>query len=419
MFKAQVLRRNFSLFNRVPTSRIIQAAARDGHETFHIQRVRIKKPFFRRSRLVGLAFCVAGYSALQRALDGEEEAERDQNHANRPQRRDSSGGEIKNDDEEQEQDEEDEDVLLFLPTGLSRPRPQTYYKGSDPEWQEFIRIAPDRKRMDRLRAELVFMARDAVSKSPAYRLRLGKVNMTTGVAWLETKFPDGPPVEFERPGIEITEELTARWSTRPVNEIHHRRLSNILVPTAAANSLYGDTRVKVSRKWRELKRYVGWDVKPQSTAPWTLVTGVPDSPSTGSHSPRAATANSPAGSPLAPSTTNDHQAQSAPPTPSSQKESTPALSSSPDAPKRINIVLPNLSFFRRSFQKQYHPLRDMQPPRGTFIMHGLIEIIGTKARMTVDVAAVYDPKTARYIMLTAKMRSLTDLKQVPKGGPGP
>ena len=49
MFKAQVLRRNFSLFNRVPYSRIVRSAARDGHESVIIQRVRIHEPFFSKS----------------------------------------------------------------------------------------------------------------------------------------------------------------------------------------------------------------------------------------------------------------------------------------------------------------------------------------------------------------------------------
>lgn len=49
MLKAQVLRRNFSLFNRVPYSRIVRSAARDGHESVIIQRVRIQRPFFSKS----------------------------------------------------------------------------------------------------------------------------------------------------------------------------------------------------------------------------------------------------------------------------------------------------------------------------------------------------------------------------------
>jgi hypothetical protein len=49
MLPARVLRRNFSLFNRVPYGRIARSAARDGHETITIHRVHISKPVMSRS----------------------------------------------------------------------------------------------------------------------------------------------------------------------------------------------------------------------------------------------------------------------------------------------------------------------------------------------------------------------------------
>lgn len=35
-------------------------------------------------------------------------------------------------------------LLLQVPIGLPHPQPRTYYKGSDPEWQAFKRIAQDK-----------------------------------------------------------------------------------------------------------------------------------------------------------------------------------------------------------------------------------------------------------------------------------
>lgn len=34
----------------------------------------------------------------------------------------------------------------FIPLGLARQRPQTFYKGSDPEWQSFVEFSHDKKR---------------------------------------------------------------------------------------------------------------------------------------------------------------------------------------------------------------------------------------------------------------------------------
>jgi hypothetical protein len=64
------------------------------------------------------------------------------------------GGAVKGEDSEDEDDEEDDydDALIFLPTGFSRPRPQTYYKGSDPEWQEFKKVATDRPRVVKIQS---------------------------------------------------------------------------------------------------------------------------------------------------------------------------------------------------------------------------------------------------------------------------
>jgi hypothetical protein len=59
----------------------------------------------------------------------------------------SNGGE----EEEGQEDDDYDDALVFLPTGFSRPRPQTYYKGSDPEWQEFKKIVMDRARVEKIR----------------------------------------------------------------------------------------------------------------------------------------------------------------------------------------------------------------------------------------------------------------------------
>jgi hypothetical protein len=54
--------------------------------------------------------------------------------------------------DEEVDDDEEEDVLLFLPTGFSRPRPRTFYKGSDPEWKEFSKVASDRPRVEKIRS---------------------------------------------------------------------------------------------------------------------------------------------------------------------------------------------------------------------------------------------------------------------------
>lgn len=55
--------------------------------------------------------------------------------------------------QEVEEEEDEEEALLFLPTGFSRPAKKTFYKGTDPEWQEFRKLATDRPRVERIRGK--------------------------------------------------------------------------------------------------------------------------------------------------------------------------------------------------------------------------------------------------------------------------
>lgn len=41
---------------------------------------------------------------------------------------------------------------IFIPLGFTRQRPQTFYKGSDPEWQSFLEFRRDRDREKAVRS---------------------------------------------------------------------------------------------------------------------------------------------------------------------------------------------------------------------------------------------------------------------------
>lgn len=54
-------------------------------------------------------------------------------------------------DDDWDEDEEYEDDALFIPLGWTKPVPRRFYKGSDPEWQEFRKVAADQKRHEQIR----------------------------------------------------------------------------------------------------------------------------------------------------------------------------------------------------------------------------------------------------------------------------
>ena len=69
---------------------------------------------------------------------------------------DKATGSKKTQDETGEQTEEGEEEVdipetmpedaIFIPLGFARQRPETFYKGTDPEWQSFIEYRKDRER---------------------------------------------------------------------------------------------------------------------------------------------------------------------------------------------------------------------------------------------------------------------------------
>ena len=427
MFKPHVFRRSFSLFRRAPTSAAVQSAAYNGHPAIRVQRVRIRQRLFTKTRLVGTVVVAVGAWKLVDWLDDEVDDEGEMAHTARRVQRppmpqqdasDHAGGQEVADEEEEEYDEDeeededdddddDDDSLIFFPTGFSRPRPRRFYRGSDPEWQTFARLAPDRQRLDKIRGELVSMVRDLATKNPRFGMHLGKIDARKGNIWIEVKFPDGPPLEYERPGIELTEDLTFRKTTRPVHELHHKKLANILMPTNTLTSVLYDMKRRALASWENLCKYTGMAGSTKSTT-HDIIKGLPTTPIMSGHPIQTPTTPN---TPVLPASANTEK-QAGPPT-----HANPALEklglSLPD-PKQVPTM--DLAYFRQTFRKNNRPMT-IEPPRGTFVVSGLIEIIGDRAKMTLDVMSLYDPNIGKYVMLQARVRSMTQYKQKPKGGP--
>ncbi|KAF1932042.1 uncharacterized protein M421DRAFT_55160 [Didymella exigua CBS 183.55] len=407
MFKAQVLRRGFSVFNRVPTSRIVQSAARHGHETITIHRVRIRKPFLSRQRLVGAVAIAAAAYGLGQYLGLEVEIE----EAEVEERRKPGRWKKQDEGEEGEEDEDEEeydDAILFLPTGFSRLKPKTFYRGSDPEWQEFKKVTQDKARIERIRRELVTMVRT----SPGLKEKLGEIDHKRGRAWIEFRFPEGPPPEYERPGYELTEDLEWRKTTRDVEPMHHHRLKKLLYPTAAAGAVYEDTKKKAVRSWNEFEVYMGWAEKTtvptvQQTIQQVGNTTPPPSPAT---PPGTAAPASPFGAAL-PGATQQPAGQPSPPAAGTGKDL--ASITLPDA-KALTL---DLGQFRKEFHKANHKGVQHHIPRGAFGVFALIEVCGSKARLTMNVLGIYDPKVGRYVAMNANVWNQVANRQSPRGGP--
>lgn len=55
---------------------------------------------------------------------------------------------------EEEADDEDEEPILFMPFPFTtKTLPQPPYKGTDPEWQEFLKLNKDAKKQKEIKSE--------------------------------------------------------------------------------------------------------------------------------------------------------------------------------------------------------------------------------------------------------------------------
>lgn len=229
--------------------------------------------------------------------------------------------------------------------------------------------------------------------------------------WVEFRFPDGPPTEYERPGFELTEELQWRRATRPVEEAHHRRLNRILYPTEATHALYNDTKRKAAQSWKAMKVYMRWEDAPATESMEQFIQRINQQRLASSGSGDPSTGAMP--SPMSPSSAKD----------ASQPVATPPTEPVDGTAKDLGFVLPdpkkltmNLGRFRADMKKAFQPT-DVQVPRGSFLVMGLVEVYGDRARMTLNVIAAYDPKQGRYVSLKAGVWNLVEHRQHPKGGP--
>lgn len=121
----------------------------------------------------------------------------------------------------EDEEGEEEETGLFIPfpgtTKQLKPKP---YRGSDPEWQEFINFSKDKELARKVRDELAAFVRQLADKHPVLSLRCGN-GMKLRRYWLDVDFPTHPPPEFERSGYVFTSPVECKTNVSQYR--NHRR----------------------------------------------------------------------------------------------------------------------------------------------------------------------------------------------------
>lgn len=93
-----------------------------------------------------VAIALATFPWLWSYLTGFGEDEDTKKATDRSKTRRDDDGHADEEEDEVEIPETMPEDAIFIPLGFARQRPETYYKGTDPEWQSFIEYRKDRER---------------------------------------------------------------------------------------------------------------------------------------------------------------------------------------------------------------------------------------------------------------------------------
>ncbi|KAK4997044.1 hypothetical protein LTR66_003470 [Elasticomyces elasticus] len=315
----------------------------------------------------------------------------------------------------------DQEESLFIPMTWATKMPKTFYKGSDPEWQMFLKIAQDKKKLAEMRTQLTDIVFQGATSHPALAIHLGK-DAAIGKHWLDHTFPDGPPQEHVRSGVEVGETFIA-WTSKPVPPETQQRLDRALWPTAAFNSLYATTRVMARMQWQKMKEMIGMggDGKGSPEEQYRHALQMIQAQQQRRQGVGRTQTNTGASSTTETTTTGAPDASSSP-----KPSISPSKSNSNAIPWLIKPPIPSTSdssvpialhVFTHTLSRNWSPAQTKtEPPRGCVVVSGLVEIRGERSRCLFDVTGFWDPQKNKYEHVTASLRNLKRHRQRPKGG---
>ncbi|KAF2754320.1 hypothetical protein EJ05DRAFT_521069 [Pseudovirgaria hyperparasitica] len=319
--------------------------------------------------------------------------------------------EDEDEDEEGEYDEDGIEDSIFIPMTWAKEQPREYYKGSDPEWREFMKFARDGKRQTGAREQLVSRVRTEVSRHPLLKRTLGQIDDRWNNYWIHFYYPPGPPPQYERSGIEVIfledDDVVIAWSTRAVELKDQRRLETFLYPTGAMNAFYIIGSSLTKKYWMQFKGVFG-NKPPPDASMSTLDQGLQelkriDGRIAGSGD--APAEQSPGQSPGQPAGKSPGQPPGA---------LVPPNVDGPSIPRQQAVPL--FSTFARHFVEGTRAPRS-EAPRGTVVLRGTVEVVGNKSVVISQVIGVYDPKQNNLRSVNIKIQDIRPRSLRPRGGP--
>lgn len=221
------------------------------------------------------------------------------------------------------------------------------------------------------------------------------------------------------PSIEITEDYVA-WTKRPVTQRNNSRLQRALWPSAVFSSLWAASRHVFGLRVEKAKKIFGFETNagnpPNPTHQSQEKTGLRNKEETvgpasdnaeertlrsGEASHRSAITSPTSRIPGGSSISNGKNV---------------GLPQQPVVKTQEKDVPVTLAVLAKTLARSWKPVRT-EPPRGSCLVSGLVEVVGTKGKCVMDVTAVYDPSLDKYLSVNSGIRTLRSRPQRPRGGP--
>ncbi|KAI0190948.1 hypothetical protein EV127DRAFT_511407 [Xylaria flabelliformis] len=371
------------------------------------QAVRIHRVKFRRKRpkissfLMLAAMSYAVYEGLMRVLIASIDEE-----------------DLELTEEERQELEEAAEEPFFIPfpgfTQMVEPLP---YRGSDPEWQAYIKVSKDMALLDSIRDGLAEMARRAIANHPVIKRQWGD-DVNISKYWLDVQYPLKPPPTFVRQGLSFGGGDGITWAKQPVDSVAVFWTRQALWPSALSVSLWSFTSALMTQNAMTIAKFFGYESQtdPLATMQQTIekihqqLKKQPGKPSVVSPPlpPQGRTGDGSTTSPLPPV---DERAAGSTRTPEAMGTGAGVNNALPTAPKAKDMYMIRTAqehtsgawdAFIKSLMKKWRA-PPAYPPRGSIRVSGLVEINTRRAIMTVDCVAWWDPQTKKYDRSTVSL----------------
>ncbi|KAJ8124918.1 hypothetical protein O1611_g8722 [Lasiodiplodia mahajangana] len=327
--------------------------------------------------------------------------------------------------EEEVEEEEDDDEPLFIPfPGFTRTIEPLPYRGSDPEWETYVKVSRNEALLISMRARLADMACATVARHPVLCARFGK-DVKVARYWLTIQYPFRPP-----PTLSIGGGNGITWAEQPVDPVAVSWTRQALWPSAVTLSLWSFTNALLRQNVTAIANFFGYESQtdPISNMQQAIekinrqITRQPGKPSPALPAPPSQdrTGEGSSGSSLPPV---DKQSTGSTTTPetlgrgASMGDAVPTVPSAKDM-YMIRTAQEHTSGpwdkFKQSLAKKWRAPMSY-PPRGSIRVSGLVEIDSPHYALMVDCVGWWDPQTEKYDLrtLTLQLRGVRPKKQSP------